>query len=98
MFPGATVVINARATNSTPRLRVQRAPGIPRSLHRVAPRPLFLGEKFINNSGAMRGEKAGLYPGYPRRCEHSKAIHSLLLQLPHGLLRFARKDGFGALG
>ena len=39
--PGATVVTNARATILHARLRVQRAPGIPRSLLRVAPAPLL---------------------------------------------------------
>src|SRR6202167_1274667 len=40
--PGATVVTNACAYyTSRTRLRVQRAPGIPRSLLRVAPRPCW---------------------------------------------------------
>ena len=60
--PGATVVTNACAYyTSRTRLRVQRAPGIPRALLRVAPLPLgvaprppFQGEGFSNNSGAVR--------------------------------------------
>src|SRR5580704_8707171 len=56
--PGATVVTNACAYyTSRTRLRVQRAPGIPRALLRVAPLPPWgsatplLGERFMYNSG-----------------------------------------------
>src|SRR5580692_8117120 len=57
--PGATVVTNACAYyTSRTRLRVQRAPGIPRSPLGVAPRPLS-GERIpCNNSGASRRENA----------------------------------------
>jgi hypothetical protein len=36
------------------RLRVQRAPGIPHALH-------FQGERFINNSGALRVARANVF-------------------------------------
>jgi hypothetical protein len=83
--PGELVVTNACATyTSRTRLRVQRAPGIPRSPLGerrsplgVAPRPL-LGGGFSNNSGASRGEKEKLYL---RHCEErsDEAIHTFFL-------------------
>src|SRR6202790_5710142 len=54
--PGATVVTNACAYyTSRTRLRVQRAPGIPRSPLGVAPTP-SLGGEFKHNSGYPRRE------------------------------------------
>jgi hypothetical protein len=56
--PGATVVTNACAYyTSRTRLRVQRAPGIPRSPLGVAPTPSWGGD-FPHNSGASRGKNA----------------------------------------
>jgi hypothetical protein len=59
--PGATVVTTACAYYTLcTRLRVQRAPGIPRSLLRVAPRPCWA-EGFPHNSGSSCRENADIY-------------------------------------
>jgi hypothetical protein len=59
------------------RLRVQRAPGIPRSPWGSA-HALF-GRKNMHNSGASRREKAEVYLSFLRHCERSEAIHSCFL-------------------
>jgi hypothetical protein len=71
--PGATVVTNACAYyTSRTRLRVQRAPGIPRSLLRVAPLPSWgsatpsRGGSFMHNSGASCRE---IEEACQRHCE-----------------------------
>src|SRR5260370_35934425 len=58
------------------------APGIPRAL-------CFLGRRFLHSSDASRRENAEA-----RHCERSEAIH---LAMPrHGLLCFARNDGWSS--
>jgi hypothetical protein len=104
--PGATVVTNARATYSTRAAAgatgTRHSPlpswGSARSPLGVAPRPL-LGERFRNNSGAMRRgnakvcfaviacDKRGAF------VQGSAAKQSILSSWPHGLLRCARNDG-----
>jgi hypothetical protein len=71
--PGATVVTNACAYyTSRTRLRVHRAPGIPRSPFGVAPRPL-LGATFLDNSGAMcRGNTFGRRRPRKRAIQYSE--------------------------
>jgi hypothetical protein len=60
--PGELVVTNACAFyTSRTRLRVQRAPGIPRSLLGGAPRPLFRGGAYMHSSGASCRENAEMY-------------------------------------
>jgi hypothetical protein len=93
--PGELVVTNACAFyTSRTRLRVQRAPGIPRSLLGVAPLPPwgsaapFVGRIVQAQLGRIMPRERGVVSR--RHCEErsGEAIHSCFL-LPHGLLRGA---------
>src|SRR6195256_5283764 len=66
--------------------------------HPAFPTP-SLGERFINGSGAWRGEVANVCLAvrvFSRHCERSEAIHSSFTRRD-GLLRFARNDGLRAM-
>src|ERR1700728_4655342 len=77
------------------RLRGQRAPGIPRSLLRVAPLPPFRGGTYKHSSGASCRGDAETYVkirATSLRGAQRRSNPLLLLMLRHGLRRFARND------
>jgi hypothetical protein len=78
--PGATVVTNACAYyTSRTRLRVQRAPGIPRSPLGVAPRPL-LGGSIMHQLGRYpRRENAKVRVRAPDAAQHATPGRDALL-------------------
>jgi hypothetical protein len=66
-------------TTHQARLRVQRAPGIPRSPLGAAPTP-FVGHEIQAQLGrASRRGNMDSYLSYLRHCERSEAIHSCFL-------------------